>query len=194
MIELLRDPDFAKVGFYQSVLEGAGIQTHIRNADGSNMAGVMIPDVYPALCIVNASDFEKAKELLHGIELQVVANAERLDKPWLVIWCSILLFGPIFVIGIIGLAEALYGYGDQAESTPAHASNTSFEVDVSDMNKPSTGFKLFASSTALLMGGFSLFYLVRLGRRSLLMNKCAPLEKHPKESKKDEPYEPHNSQ
>lgn len=181
MIELYRDPDFVKVGFYQSVLEEAGIQTHIRNADGSSMAGVMIPDVYPALCIVNDSDFKKAWELLQGIEHTVLPNTDRLDKPWLVIWLAILLLGPLIFIGMIGLVAILFDHAYRLEPTLVHASDTGSVVDISYINMTPTSVKLFASTTILIPSSLLLFTIVRLARRSILSNKNALLENLPKD-------------
>ena len=101
------------------MLEDAGIQTYLRNADGSNMAGVMIFDVYPALCVVNDSDVEQANALLSRIAVPVTFKADRVDKPWLVIWCSIALFGPLIVAGLVGIIWSIFAQGDVSEPVAA---------------------------------------------------------------------------
>ena len=171
MIELVRDPDSVKIGFYQSVLEDAGIQTHIRNADGSNMAGVMIPDVYPALCIVNESDVEQANALLSRIAAPVNVKADRVDKPWLVIWCSIILFGPLVVAGLVGVIWSIFAQGDVSVPVAVIHSESSTVIDITDINKTPGGFKVFVSIMVLLLGGFGLYTSLPLARRSLLKNE-----------------------
>ena len=171
MIELVRDPDSVKIGFYQSVLEDAGIQTHIRNADGSNMAGVMIPDVYPALCIVNESDAEEANALLSRIAVPVNYKADRVDKPWLVIWLSIVLFGPLFVAGLVGVILSMFAQGAVSGPVLATHSESSTVIDITDINAPSYGLMLFVSILILLLGVFGLYISVPLARKSLLKNK-----------------------
>ncbi len=64
MKELFRERDLTKVGFYQSLLEEAGIPTFVKNENLSTTEGVSIPDFFPALCIVNDSDIESARELI----------------------------------------------------------------------------------------------------------------------------------
>ena len=66
MIELFRHRDFTCVGYYQSILESEGIATHVRNQH-LTMAGlseIPIPEFYPALCVVNESDKERALQIL----------------------------------------------------------------------------------------------------------------------------------
>jgi len=63
MIEIFRDISPVKVGYYQSVLEEQGIQTFVRN-DNLALTEVPIPVFYPALCVSNDEDHERAIELL----------------------------------------------------------------------------------------------------------------------------------
>lgn len=69
MKELFRERELTTVNFYQNLLEAAGIHTFIKNENLSTTEGVSIPDFFPALCIVNDADLEKAasiiKEHLH---------------------------------------------------------------------------------------------------------------------------------
>ncbi len=65
MKELFRDADFTRVGLCQSILEAEGIPTHIRNQD---LVGIMtevpIPEFFPALCVVDDGDYDRAITLL----------------------------------------------------------------------------------------------------------------------------------
>jgi hypothetical protein len=67
MKELLSDRDFTRIGYYQTVLEAEGIQTFIRNETLSTVE-VAVPLFYPALCVVNDDDYEKARQLLRDLE------------------------------------------------------------------------------------------------------------------------------
>ena len=64
MKELFRERDLTKVGFYQSLLEEAGIPTFVKNENLSTTEGVSIPDFFPALCVVNDSDNKSAQDLI----------------------------------------------------------------------------------------------------------------------------------
>jgi Putative prokaryotic signal transducing protein len=64
MKELFQEPDFAKIAFYQSLLEGAGITTFIKNENLSAIKGGANPDFLPALCIVDDSDNTRARQLI----------------------------------------------------------------------------------------------------------------------------------
>jgi hypothetical protein len=67
MKELFRERDPALVGMYQSLLESAGIATHVRNRDLVVMVTeVPIPEFFPALCVVNDGDYDRALEILRA--------------------------------------------------------------------------------------------------------------------------------
>ena len=66
MIEIFRHVSSVKVGHYQSVLEAQGIATFLRN-NNLSVVEVQIPKFYPALCVVNEEDHEKALEILKEI-------------------------------------------------------------------------------------------------------------------------------
>jgi hypothetical protein len=63
MIELLRYRDVTRVTYYRDLLEQGGIRTFIRNENLSTSEGVSIPDFFPALCILDENDKERAIEL-----------------------------------------------------------------------------------------------------------------------------------
>ena len=64
MTELMRHRDLTKISYFQSLLEAAEIATFIRNENLSTTEGVSIPDLYPALCIVNDADETRAVALI----------------------------------------------------------------------------------------------------------------------------------
>jgi len=67
MKEILRDRDFMKVGHIQSLLEAAGTE-------------ISIPDFFPAVCVANDADYERAMILIkeHFAESQEQSSAERI--------------------------------------------------------------------------------------------------------------------
>jgi ribosomal protein L40E len=79
MKEILRDRDFMKVGHIQSLLEAAGIATFMRNETVSNTE-ISIPDFFPAVCVANDADYERAMILIkeHFAESQEQSSAERI--------------------------------------------------------------------------------------------------------------------
>lgn len=80
MIELLRYRDITRVTYYRDLLENAGIRTFIRNQHLSTAEGVVIPEFYPALCILDPGDQDKAVALIrsHRIDEDETAGAELL--------------------------------------------------------------------------------------------------------------------
>jgi hypothetical protein len=69
MKELFRERDPSRVGYYQSLLEASGIQTHVRNRDLVTTMGleVPIPEFFPALCVVDDEDYDAAIEFLREV-------------------------------------------------------------------------------------------------------------------------------
>ena len=57
--------DFSRVGHFQSILENAGIATHIKNV-GAAIASGEIPfiQVFPELWVVEDGDYDRAIEIL----------------------------------------------------------------------------------------------------------------------------------
>ena len=82
MKELFREHDFTQVSFYRSILETAGIPTFIRNETltMSGLTEIPIPEFYPALCVVNDEDYERALSVLreHNRKNQENADSESL--------------------------------------------------------------------------------------------------------------------
>ncbi len=67
MREVFVNQDHARVGFYKSVLEAAGIQTFVRNEVANNITEMPSPLFFPALCVVRDDDYDEAMRLLGEI-------------------------------------------------------------------------------------------------------------------------------
>ncbi|MCG8599819.1 MAG: DUF2007 domain-containing protein [Verrucomicrobiales bacterium] len=78
MRELFRDIEFTKVGYWKSILESHGIETFIKNRDLSSLAGevAILPEVWPALCVVNDEDYERARQLMKETAENDAAQSE----------------------------------------------------------------------------------------------------------------------
>jgi hypothetical protein len=76
MKDLFREFDFTKVGYYQSMIESAGIKTFVRNRDLSGLAGEssIMPDLWPTLCVVQDEDYDRAMKIIQD---SVMDNAGR---------------------------------------------------------------------------------------------------------------------
>ena len=68
MKELFRDQDFTRVAFFQNFLEAEGIPTLIRNQHltGSGLTEIPIPEFFPALCVMDDGDYDKAVEIIRA--------------------------------------------------------------------------------------------------------------------------------
>lgn len=68
MREVFIHQDSARVGLYQSILDGAGIPTYVRNGISNNsVTDLPSPVFFPALCVVNDEDYQTALELLRTV-------------------------------------------------------------------------------------------------------------------------------
>lgn len=67
MREVFVNQDHARVGFYKSVLEEAGIPNFVRNELGNNITELPSPIFFPALCVVRDEDYEEAMRILGEI-------------------------------------------------------------------------------------------------------------------------------
>jgi len=75
MKEIFRHSNAGLVCVYQSLLESAGFQTFVRNADtqqaivGGLLTAIFpLPDFWPILCVVNDADYPAAMELLQNAQ------------------------------------------------------------------------------------------------------------------------------
>lgn len=67
MREIFVNQDHARVGFYQSVLEEAGIRTIMRNEFANNITDMPAALFFPTLCVLDDEDYEEAMRLLGPI-------------------------------------------------------------------------------------------------------------------------------
>lgn len=63
MKELFREREFTTIGYYRNILETAGIKTFVRNENLHNNE-VPIPDFFPALCVVNDEEYDRALQVI----------------------------------------------------------------------------------------------------------------------------------
>ena len=74
--------DYARVVFFESVLKEAGILTFIRNENTHHLwSGVLVPSFYPALCVMEDSDEERATGILRDFLLSERQRGEVPDDP-----------------------------------------------------------------------------------------------------------------
>ncbi len=67
MREVFVNQDHARVGFYKSVLDDAGIPNFIRNQYANNITEMPSAVFFPALCVVNDDDYDRAMHILGEI-------------------------------------------------------------------------------------------------------------------------------
>lgn len=85
MREVFVNQDHARVGYYKSVLDQAGIPNFIRNQDSNNsMTDMPSPLFFPALCVLDDDDYDRAMQILGEIY-----NAPPVQAPeWRCSKCS----------------------------------------------------------------------------------------------------------
>ena len=84
MREVFVNQDHARVGFYKSVLDEAGVPNFIRNElTNHSMTEIPLPMFYPALCVLHDEDYDRAMELLRPI----YEAAPEAASPWLCPTC-----------------------------------------------------------------------------------------------------------
>ena len=82
MKEIYVHKDFTRVGHCRSILEEAGIPCFIRNENSYHMlADIPIPHFYPALCVTDDADAERAVELLRDFLAGEVRSAQAEESP-----------------------------------------------------------------------------------------------------------------
>jgi hypothetical protein len=77
MLEVFRHWDTATVGLVNSLLKEAGVQTVLRNWEGCNIVEVPIPVIYPNICVLNAEDHARAKELIEAFMNGPIADGQE---------------------------------------------------------------------------------------------------------------------
>jgi hypothetical protein len=81
MREVFVNQDHARVGFYKSVLDEAGIPNFIRNQYGNNITEMPSPIFFPALCVMHDEDYEKAMQILGEIYYAPPESAAEWNCP-----------------------------------------------------------------------------------------------------------------
>jgi hypothetical protein len=66
MREVFTNQDHARVGFYKSILDEAGIPNFIRNESATNIS-LPTPIFFPALCVVHDEDYDEAMRVLRAV-------------------------------------------------------------------------------------------------------------------------------
>lgn len=77
MREVFVNQDHARVGFYKSVLEQAGIPNFVRNELSNNITEMPSPIFFPALCVVRDEDYDRAMRVLG--EIYYAQSSETAD-------------------------------------------------------------------------------------------------------------------
>ena len=67
MREVFVHQDHARVGFYKSILDEAGIPNFIRNEMANNITEMPSPIFYPTLCVLQDEDYGEAMGILSKI-------------------------------------------------------------------------------------------------------------------------------
>lgn len=67
MREIFVDRDSTKVGYFKSVLDGAGIPNFIRNEHTNLITEIPSHLFYPTLCVIHDEDYDTAIELLETV-------------------------------------------------------------------------------------------------------------------------------
>jgi hypothetical protein len=81
MKELYRHHDHARIGLLESLLKEAGIAVFLRNRNltMTGLSEIPIPEFYPAICVLNSEDEDKALGLIQGF----LADEKRpLGEDW----------------------------------------------------------------------------------------------------------------
>lgn len=101
MKELFRERHYTIVGYYQSVLEAEGIRTFVRNQDLVTMTtGFPIPDMFPALCVLNEGDYSRASEILRTLHSPSEMSPGDQPVSWIFPAGVVLIFGG-FALGLM---------------------------------------------------------------------------------------------
>ena len=80
MRQVYTSQDSSQVGYYKSILDEAGIASFIRNENSNNpeMAGA---DFFPALCVIEDADYDKAIDLLKSLQTENPVHVEEWKCP-----------------------------------------------------------------------------------------------------------------
>lgn len=81
MRKVFEDPDFTKVGWYESILNAQGIATELRNEDLSSVTGSPYVGAYPELWVVDEARYDEALALLESFESAAPADGPEWRCP-----------------------------------------------------------------------------------------------------------------
>ena len=85
MRKILEHIEFARVGHYQSILEGEGITAKIRNLGTSSGSGeIPFTEVYPELWVVEDAEYDRALKILEPYHDKETPE----ESPWVCPNCS----------------------------------------------------------------------------------------------------------
>jgi len=85
MREVFVNQDHARVGFYRSILDEAGIPTFIRNENSNNsLTELPSPIFFPALCVVHDEDYDRAMQILSHVYYDPPSN----EPDWVCAQCG----------------------------------------------------------------------------------------------------------
>jgi hypothetical protein len=87
MKEVFTHFDSARVGLCKSLLDEAGIVCFVRNDASGNLSSIPVPVFYPALCVINDADFDRAR---HLIEAQI-GPVSAMGRDWICPHCKSLV-------------------------------------------------------------------------------------------------------
>lgn len=80
MIKVFEDFDITLVGYYQSMLEGSGIETFLKNQFSTSGAGELpFVEVIPQIWVLDEKRVEQAKSLIADLQ---AATSENPQLPW----------------------------------------------------------------------------------------------------------------
>ena len=85
MRELYTSMDSARIGFYKSILDEAGIPCFIQNETTSQLVNMLAMVFQPTLCITNDAQYEDALALLKPLHDQ---SLPTLEEEWVCPQCK----------------------------------------------------------------------------------------------------------
>ncbi|WP_395746334.1 putative signal transducing protein [Prosthecobacter sp.] len=87
MRDLITSLDSARLGFYKSILDEAGIVSFIRNETTAQLTNIFIGPLQPTLCLVDEADFEQASALLRPHQMSDETHFTA-EEDWLCPACK----------------------------------------------------------------------------------------------------------
>ena len=116
MRKVYEDQDMTMVGYYQSLLEGEGVKTVVKNEYASLATGeIPFTQVYPELWVSDDADYERSVELIRSVR-DSKATEEEVRRPisykrsagmQLVLWLGTLLIILMLLYAASSIIQAL---------------------------------------------------------------------------------------